>query len=220
MFDEFGFRYPKDAKYRIELDLGMPLRESLESPIECGFFLYYGCPNCGYKFEDKKGKRLYYPFGSLCPKCHKKTVESICLGNPHIHRRYYVFQLHILDLKVRDLLGYFLGADSDSMLGFSCKGSWHNFRNDSSGFDICHKNCLDELIMLRKHTNKTGIELFKHKFSELGVVFTGNYNSITAWKDGRTLSDSEFDLVKTEYENRKKRDSYTSFCKVLDAVIT
>lgn len=217
--DSWIFGYPEDATYELEIDLSYPIG-SLYSPIEYGEFLYYGCTRCGYKFyDDESEKKLRYNFGDACPRCGKHRVESICDGKPHKHRRYYVFQLHILDLKVRDMLSTFLGVDPDSCLGFSCKGSWHNHRFDNSGYDVCHKNCLDELIDFRLRENLRGIDLFIAKYPELGVVFTGNYDPLTGWKDGEQVSQSEFELVKTEVGRRKDVGLNPTFYKVLDEVI-
>lgn len=210
---EFGF--PVNAKYEVSIDLKNPFIGELVSPLEYGIFLFYGCKSCGYKFLDAEGNRIFYSFGSPCPRC-KGKIESMCDGSPHKHREYYVFQLHIKDLKVRDALGEFLGAERDRLLGFSCKGSWHNFRNDTSGFDVCHLNCLDELIDVRIKKGLTGVDLFKFNYPELGVVYTGAYDPLTGWKDGKQLSSEDFAEIKTEYGKRKDRGLNPQFYRVMD----
>ncbi len=217
--DSYVYGFPSDVSYEVELDLGYHIG-TLRSPIEYGEFLYYGCTSCGYRFFDAESRsRTQYIFGSPCPQCGKHTVHSICDGSPHMHRRYYVFQLHILDLSVRDTLSAFLGVDPDSCLGFSCKGSWHNFRNDNSGYDVCHKNCLDNLIHLRIQRNLSGVDLFKTLYPELGVVFTGKNYPLTGWKDGEQVSKPDFESVKAEYGMRKDSGQNCTFYQVLSEVI-
>lgn len=214
--NEFEFGFPEGAKYEAVIDLNDRFIGQLVSPVEFGEFRFYGCSFCGYKFLDSEGNRLYYKFGSPCLRCKRFRVRSICDGSPHIHGKYYAFQLHIQDLKVRDALGEFLGIDRDRMLGFSCRGSFHNHRNDQSGYDVCHVNCLDELIDIRIKKGLTGIDLFKFNYPDLGVVFTGNHDPLAAWKNGDVLSFNELEAVKSEYLDRKARGLNHTFYRVMD----
>ena len=160
---------------------------SMSSSVEYGRFVCYTCVKCGSNFD-------YYPFGSPCPTCgaDKDSVISLTKGYPHIHGKFWVFELHVLDHDVAVTLGEFLGVRFDDMMRFSCKGSWHNFRNDSSGFDICHVNCLDNLIRERVETGLTGQELFMRLYPEEGKVLNGNNKIIKYWKNSELKDVSEY----------------------------
>lgn len=153
-------------------------RGRLVSPIEYGRFDEYVCGKCGFGFG------RVWQWGNKCPKCGARDTISKCFGNPHIHGKHWIFELHILDYPVSVALGEFLGVRFDEQLKFSCKGSWHNFRNDSSGFDICHVDCLNNLIDARIRENIIGEELFKAQYPEKGKILTGNNKIIKEWKNG------------------------------------
>lgn len=195
-FDRHGnYVFPKDARYEVAVNLPFPFGR-LVSPIEYGIFLGYGCKSCGFEYDG------YYEFGSPCKNCGRRTVVSLTrpphdkMRNiPHIHGNYWVFELHILDYDVSVALGEFLGIDFDSQLRFSCKGSWHNFCNDSSGFDICHVSCLNRLIETSIKEKVKGIDLFMKLYPDEGKVLCGygrNYKVFKYWKDGELRPVSEY----------------------------
>jgi len=164
----------------------------LSSSVEYGRFSGYVCSSCGFGYEG------FYAFGSPCSKCGvKDSVVSLVRGKPHIHGKFWVFELHVLDHDVAVTLGEFLGVKFDDMLRFSCKGSWHNFRNDSSGFDICHVNCLDNLIHERVNSGLSGSDLFMRLYPDEGKVLNGCNKIVQYWKN------SELKPI-TEYFDRHK----------------
>lgn len=208
----YVYGYPPDAKYYIEILLPNTV---LKSEVEYGEFDVYGCRSCGYRYDDELGNRKKYKFGKPCDRCGQKPVrdenkriiegvDSLTFGEPHKHG-YFVFQLHILDLKVRDFLGNWLGdLDRDRSLGFWVKGSWHNFVNDFSGFDVCHTNCLGELIDARLSTNLKGYQLMIDKYPEKGLVFTGNNRLLRAWRDSQPLTPQEIQDVLDKFHVEKE----------------
>jgi len=156
------------------------------SPVEYGWFVEYVCGVCGFSFGRS------WQWDSPCPKCGCGKTDVKCVGNPHKHGKFWVFELHILDRDVAVTLGEFLGVDFVNQLGFSCKGSWHNFRNDSSGFDVCHVDCLNSLIETRIKENIKGIDLFMNQYPEEGKVLTGNNKVVQYWKNSQLRHVSEF----------------------------
>lgn len=183
-----SFGYPSDARYEIEVDLPFPIGR-LISPVEHGIFLGYQCSNCGFEYEG------YYRFGSSCKICGQKSVKVKVDGSPHIHGDYWVFELHVLDPSVSVALGELLGVDYDRQLRFSCKGSWHNFRNDGSGFDVCHMDCLSRVIDSAIQDNLRGLELFKSLYPEEGKIVSGygqKQEVVKYWKDTELRPISEY----------------------------
>jgi len=158
----------------------------LTSSVDFGLFVAYGCEACGFEYDG------FYEFGSPCKRCGSKSVVSLTKGNPHEHGKYWVFQLHILNHEVAVTLGEFLGVEFDNQLRFSCKGSWHNFRNDSSGFDVCHVNCLNDLIETRIKENVSGLNLFMANYPEEGKVMLGNNKFVKCWINGEVLSPPDY----------------------------
>jgi len=156
------------------------------SLIEYGRFDEYVCKNCGFGF----GRKWFWC--DPCPKCGSRDTSSKCLGNPHVHGKFWIFELHILDHSVAVTLGEFLGVEFDNQLRYSCKGSWHNFRNDSSGFDVCHVNCLNDLIDMRIRNNLRGEALFMANYPKEGKILLGNNKIIKYWKNGIFRPKSEY----------------------------
>ena len=174
-------------------------RGRLTSVTPYGLFVDYKCKSCGFEYEGS-----FYLLHSPCKKCGQPTVEVVPLGNPHINKRYWVFQLHLQGYKVRETLGELLGVTVDNQLHFSCKGSWHNFDNNSSGFDICHVNCLNDLIETRIKKNLRGLELFMNNYPEEGKVLTGNNVDKQCWINGKTLPCEEYRKLGKGKEGVKK----------------
>lgn len=132
---------------------------------EFGTFHGVMCAKCGYNMG---GKRWGI---DPCPKCGSLKVKPKTEGNPHAHGN-WVFELH-LDEEIESKLCKLLGIRYDPPIDvelYSCYHSWHNFRPDSSGFDICHVNCLDKLIDARINQNLKGDNLFMHVFPKEGKV--------------------------------------------------
>lgn len=158
----------------------------LNSVVEFGRFLRYECSDCGVV-----ANRFGYP----CERCGKKSVHSVASGNAHKHGE-YVFELHVLDHDVAVTLGEFLGVRFDNQLGFSGFGSWHNWRNDSSGFDICHVNCLDNLIHERVSSGLSGTDLFMKVYPKEGKMFNGANKVLGYWRDGQLASVNDYFVSK------------------------
>lgn len=156
------------------------------SPVQYGVFQQMICADCVRPFVGVWGS-------NPCKFCGSKKVKPQVEGNPHKHG-FWVFELHILDHNVAVALGELLGVEFDNQLRFSCKGSWHNFRNDSSGFDVCHVSCLNDLIETRMVEGLRGQELFMSIFPEEGKVLTGNNRVIQYWKNSRLRPVSEYFL--------------------------
>lgn len=156
------------------------------SEVEFGQFVSMVCAECG---EDMRGKVWGV---DACPKCGGLKVVAKVRGKPHVHGKYWVFELHILNHDASVTLGELLGVEFDNQLRFSCKGSWHNFRNDSSGFDVCHVNCLNDLIETRIKKDVSGIDLFMANYPEEGKVMLGNNKFVKCWIEGEVLTPSEY----------------------------
>lgn len=157
-----------------------------------------GCRDCGFEIEG------YFRYGSPCPKCGSKNTGALYEGKAHIHGKHWVFELHIdpdvEDSPVTRTLCKFLGIRYDFPVyieGYSCLGSWVNFRPDSSGFDVSTVRDLNHIIDTRISKNLLGDNLFMHSYPDEGKVYsiyggTGKGKVIRYWENGDYLPVEEY----------------------------
>lgn len=185
------YNFPSDAKYRIEIDLPYPIG-NLVSEIEYGVFVDVVCAKCGNSMFGKQ-------WGTEpCELCGSVNVTPSVKGAPHCHGN-WVLEVHILDEKVQNVLGEILGTEYDRQLRIYGKGSWHQFTNDGSGFDICHVRCLDKALYTRFTENISGLPLFMKLYPQEGKLLNGygqNFKVYKYWVNGELRPISEYFVKK------------------------
>jgi len=182
-----NFLYPPESRYEIDLDLPFPIGR-ISSPVEYGVLKDVVCGSCGYSMFGKAWEV------DPCPECGSLKVKADVLGKPHQHGL-WVFELHVLDEKTQHILGELLNIDYDRQLRFSGKGSWHQWSNDGSGFDICHLRCLDRALIHHFQDNLSGLNLFMKLYPDEGKVLNGygkKFKVFKYWKDGELRPISEY----------------------------
>lgn len=112
-----------------------------------------------------------------CIQRLRDKTTPISEGHAHYHNnKLQVIRFHIQDLDLCKYLCNLLGLEYRSRIYI---GKGHFISTDSSGLDICHLGCLEQLLDTSIQTQLEGTHLLKKAFSH-GKLLGGN-QVVTTW---------------------------------------